>query len=87
MSSTTARVTVGALMKATMLKDEPAVAYLPDNVSECVSCLVQSICLPPCVTNLWPADSAGLSVAANVDDVSVSESELGLWAPCTLSAE
>jgi len=73
-----ARVTVGVLMKATMLKDEPAVAYLPDNVSECVpSC---TVCLPtPCVTNLWPADGAGLSVALNANDVSVSKSELG---PC-----
>ena len=33
----------GLLMQTTMFKDQPSSAYMPSNVSECVSSLVQSV--------------------------------------------
>jgi hypothetical protein len=64
----------GLLMQATLHRDNPALAYMPSNIVECVSVLFQSVRLPPLVTNLWPAGSSGLSVALKSRGVSLVES-------------
>jgi len=68
-------------MQATLFRDQPAASYLPSNVSECVSCLVQSVRLPACVANLWPAGSAGLSLALNAKGTKFSETPAGPLGP------
>ena len=71
----------GLLMQATLFQNEPAPAYEPSNLPECVSRLVESVFLPATVRNLWSPSSSGLEVALTARGVKLLNPELGPLSP------
>ncbi len=62
---------VGLVMQATQFAHDPAAAYQPPNVPECVSVLAGAVLLPDQLLDTWPVRNKALHAACNCEELSL----------------